>query len=33
MFTDFVPRLEVAGVDRAAIDTILTDNPRRLFGG
>ncbi|MFN2545759.1 MAG: hypothetical protein ABR600_14475 [Actinomycetota bacterium] len=33
LFTDFVPRLEVAGVDRAAIDTILTDNPRRLFGG
>jgi phosphotriesterase-related protein len=33
LFTDFWPRLESAGVARATFDAILTDNPRRLFGG
>jgi phosphotriesterase-related protein len=33
LFTDFIPRLESAGVERSTIDSILTDNPRRLFGG
>jgi phosphotriesterase-related protein len=33
IFTDFLPRLEAAGVSRATFDSILTDNPRRLFGG
>ena len=33
LFTDFWPKLEAAGVDRATFDSILTDNPRRLFGG
>jgi phosphotriesterase-related protein len=33
MFTDFWPRLEARGVDRAAWDSMLVDNPRRLFGG
>ncbi len=29
----FVPRLMRHGVDRAVIDAMLTDNPRRVFGG
>jgi phosphotriesterase-related protein len=33
LFTDFIPKLEAAGVERSAIDSILTDNPRGLFGG
>lgn len=33
IFTDFLPKLEAAGVPRATFDSILTDNPRRLFGG
>ena len=33
IFTDFWPKLEAAGVARATFDSILTDNPRRLFGG
>jgi phosphotriesterase-related protein len=33
IFTDFLPKLEAAGVARATFDSILTDNPRRLFGG
>jgi phosphotriesterase-related protein len=33
LFTDFIPKLEAAGIERATIDSILTDNPRRLFGG
>jgi phosphotriesterase-related protein len=33
LFTDFLPQLEAAGVERARIDSILTDNPRALFGG
>lgn len=33
LFTDFWPRLEAAGLDRATFDSIMTDNPRRLFGG
>ena len=33
LFTDFQPVLEKAGVDRAAFDSMLLDNPRRLFGG
>jgi phosphotriesterase-related protein len=33
IFTDFWPKLEAAGVDRATFDSILTDNPRSLFGG
>ena len=33
LFTDFWPKLEAAGVARATFDAILTDNPRRLFGG
>jgi len=33
IFTDFWPKLEAAGVSRATFDAILTDNPRRLFGG
>ena len=32
LFTDFWPRLEAAGVSRQTFDSILTDNPRRLFG-
>ena len=33
IFTDFWPKLEAAGVARATFDSVLTDNPRRLFGG
>ena len=33
LFTDFIPRLEARGIDRATVDSMLTDNPRRLFGG
>ena len=33
IFTNFWPKLEAAGVARATFDAILTDNPRRLFGG
>ena len=33
IFTDFLPKLEAAGVARATFDAILTENPRRLFGG
>ena len=33
IFTDFLPKLEAAGVPRSTFDAILTDNPRRLFGG
>lgn len=33
LFTDFIPRLEAAGVERPRIDSMLSDNPRRLFGG
>ena len=33
IFTDFWPKLEAAGVARATFDSILTDNPRTLFGG
>ena len=33
LFTDFWPRLEARGVDRATFDSIMLDNPRRLFGG
>ncbi|MGZ4127889.1 MAG: phosphotriesterase family protein [Actinomycetota bacterium] len=33
IFTDFLPKLEAAGVDRATFYAILADNPRRLFGG
>ncbi len=33
LFTDFWPRLEAAGIDRATFDAIVADNPRRLFGG
>jgi phosphotriesterase-related protein len=33
LFTDFWPKLEAAGIARGTFDSILTDNPRRLFGG
>jgi phosphotriesterase-related protein len=33
LFTDFWPKLESRGMDRAMFDSMLTDNPRRLFGG
>ena len=33
LFTDFWPRLEKRGMDRATFDSMLLDNPRRLFGG
>ena len=33
LFTDFWPRLEALGIDRSTFDSIMTDNPRRLFGG
>jgi phosphotriesterase-related protein len=33
MFTDFWPKVEARGVDRAIWDSMLVDNPRRLFGG
>jgi phosphotriesterase-related protein len=33
LFTDFWPKLEAAGVARATFDSILVDNPRKLFGG
>jgi predicted metal-dependent phosphotriesterase family hydrolase len=33
LFTNFWPKLEAAGVDRNTFDSILSDNPRRLFGG
>jgi len=33
IFTDFWPKLEAAGVARATFDSLLTDNPRTLFGG
>lgn len=33
LFTDFWPRLEKASVDPGVLDSILVDNPRRLFGG
>jgi hypothetical protein len=32
-FTDFWPKLEAADVARATFDSLLTDNPRTLFGG
>jgi len=33
LFTDFWPKLESRGMDRATFDSMLTDNPKRLFGG
>jgi phosphotriesterase-related protein len=33
LFTDFIPKLEAAGIERSTVDSILSDNPRRLFGG
>jgi predicted metal-dependent phosphotriesterase family hydrolase len=33
IFTDLWPALEAAGLDRSTFDSILTDNPRTLFGG
>ncbi len=33
IFTDFWPKLEAAGVARATFDSLLTENPRTLFGG
>jgi phosphotriesterase-related protein len=33
LFTDFWPKLEAVGIERATFDSILSDNPRRLFGG
>src|SRR5438445_657941 len=33
LFTGLRPALEAAGLDRGTFDSILTDNPRRLFGG
>jgi phosphotriesterase-related protein len=33
IFTDFWPKLEAAGVARATFDSILSENPRTLFGG
>ncbi|MGH2746820.1 MAG: phosphotriesterase family protein [Actinomycetota bacterium] len=33
LFTEFWPRLEKAGVEPRVLDSILIDNPRRLFGG
>jgi len=33
MFTDFWPKLEARGVERATWTSMLVDNPRRLFGG
>src|SRR5438132_113045 len=33
LFTGLQPDLEKAGLDRSTFDSILTDNPRRLFGG
>ena len=33
IFTGLWPALEAAGLDRGTFDSILTDNPRRLFGG
>jgi predicted metal-dependent phosphotriesterase family hydrolase len=33
LFTDFWPKLESRGMDRAMFDSLLTDNPKRLFGG
>ena len=33
IFTGLWPALEKAGLDRGTFDSILTDNPRRLFGG
>ena len=33
LFTDFWPKLEAAGMSREAFDSMLVDNPRRLFGG
>ena len=33
LFTSLKPDLEKAGLDAATFDSILTDNPRRLFGG
>lgn len=33
LFTDFWPRLEAVGMSRTEFDSILIDNPRRLFGG
>lgn len=33
LFTEFLPKLEAAGISRTTVDTMLTDNPRRLFGG
>jgi phosphotriesterase-related protein len=33
IFTDFWPKLEAAGIARATFDSILTENPRKLFGG
>ena len=33
LHTDFAPALEAAGVGRDIFDAMLSDNPRRLFGG
>jgi phosphotriesterase-related protein len=33
LFTDFRPKLSAAEIDDATFDSIMTDNPRRLFGG
>ena len=33
LFTDFWPRLESRGMDRKTFDSMMEDNPRRLFGG
>ena len=33
LFTALKPDLEKAGLDSQTFDSILTDNPRRLFGG
>jgi phosphotriesterase-related protein len=33
VFRDVIPALRAGGVTEAQIETILVDNPRRLFGG
>lgn len=33
IFTDFWPRLEARGIERSMFDAMITENPRRLFGG
>ena len=33
LFTDFWPKLEARGMDRKVFDSMLTDNPKTLFGG